>query len=609
MALTTQQVETLYLAYLGRKGSAEEVALWQTLEITQEFAATGFYNSPEAQARGLTDNATYINQIYNDLFNRDAETAGLNAWLQLLANGFPRDQIALAIANTALSNPSGADGQTLQAAISDVPPGPGPGPEPTPGATFMLTEGVDYADADKSTHDDVADPSGFKFTDTANEQITTTLAQLGQGDKLVDLSNNDNDVITINLTIDDDAAVIDSNVDATLVNIEEIVINSRGAKNATFNDDFAAAGLKTLKITGAFLDDNGSGFTFTGGSNKTLATIDASAITAGNVDIDASKATQDLTITGPNSAAVITGGAGNDNITGGAGKDTINGGDGNDVINAGAGNDSIIGGAGKDTINGGDGDDVITGGAGADVLTGGAGADKFVFKAATESTKKDLDIIKDFSGNKAGSGQGDKIAIAEWTETDVIGNATDLVKASKAKTLDDALTALEGNPVLKAGEMAVQTFTFEAVDASKGQKTLIFDGQTATLTTSGGTSSDGHYTAADVAEEFAKLTFTNWIVTTTTENKVTVTTKAAEKKDAQVTTGDVAVTATVNKAGSADTKLFAAAKGAAWFEFGGNTYVIQDTNGNTSYESANDLIIKLTGTKLGLEAGDFEAAA
>ena len=476
----------------------------------------------------------------------------------------------------------------------------------------MLTEGVDYADADKSTHDDVADPSGFKFTDTANEQITTTLAQLGQGDKLVDLSNNDNDVITINLTIDDDAAVIDGNVDATLVNIEEIVINSRGAKNATFNDDFAAAGLKTLKITGAFLDDNGSGFTFTGGSNKTLATIDASGVTAGTVTLNAAGASQDLTITGPNSAAVITGGAGNDNITGGAGNDTINGGDGNDVINAGAGNDSIIGGAGKDTINGGDGDDVITGGSGADVLTGGAGADKFVFTAATESTKKYLDTITDFSGNKAGSGQGDKIAIAEWTETDVIGNATDLVKASKAKTLDDALTALEGNPVLKAGEMAVQTFTFAAASGLQNGSGITIDGKKFS-----GTSSTN--SATELAKILTGETTTNSLAVTATASgdSITVTltgTTAGTVAEVSVSTDDSNITtlpstATVTKAGSADTKLFAAAKGAAWFEFGGNTYVIQDTNGDTSYDSANDLIIKLTGTKLGLEAGDFEAAA
>ena len=372
MALTTQQVETLYLAYLGRKGSAEEVAGWQTLEITQEVAAAGFYNSPEAQARGLTDNATYINQIYNDLFNRDAEKAGLDGWLQLLANGFPRDQIALAIANAALSNPSGADAQTLQAAISDVPPGPGPGPEPTPGETFMLTEGVDYADAGKSTHDNVADT--FKFTD-ASEKITATFAQLSKGDQLIDLSNADNDTLDLSLDINNVKQTIGSKNGATLVNIEELDITSRGAKNITFDNTISAAGLKTIKIAGAFLNDkgnDGNGFTFSGNVLKTLTTIDASAITAGNVNIDASKATQDLTITGSNFAASINGGFGNDTITG---QGTINAGSGDDIITI-TGKSDVTGGEGKDTFDVQAGKVTITDlGSGKDIIKVAAGAE------------------------------------------------------------------------------------------------------------------------------------------------------------------------------------------------------------------------------------------
>ena len=446
----------------------------------------------------------------------------------------------------------------------------------------MLTEGVDYADADKSTHDDVADPSGFKFTDTANEQITTTLAQLGQGDKLVDLSNNDNDVITINLTIDDDAAVIDSNVDATLVNIEEIVINSRGAKNATFNDDFVAAGLKTLKITGAFLDDNGSGFTFTGGSNKTLATIDASGVTAGTVTLNAAGASQDLTITGPNSAAVITGGAGNDNITGGAG------------------NDSIIGGAGKDTINGGDGDDVITGGAGADVLTGGAGADKFSFGAG-DSTQKDLDIIKDFSGNKAGSGQGDKIVVGTWGENNTITQYK-----PTAKKLDDILTELANPGVYEEQKVA---FT-AAASSGSGDTIKILDGTTVIASYKLEANDD---TAAKIATGLAKgfVTGKGWIVADDNSGNLTFTaTTVGDKADLKVVLGSSVKGATNNvteKKGE-DGPIYDENYDAVYFEFSGNTYVAQVAN-KTGYVAARDLLVQLTGTKLGLEAGDFEVAA
>ena len=236
----------------------------------------------------------------------------------------------------------------------------------------MLTEGVDYADAGKSTHDDVADT--FKFTD-ASEKITATFAQLSKGDQLIDLSNADNDILDLSLDINNVKQTIGSKNGATLVNIEELDITSRGAKNITFDNTISAAGLKTIKIAGAFLNDkgnDGNGFTFSGNVLKTLTTIDASAITAGNVNIDASKATQDLTITGSNFAASINGGSGNDTITG---QGTINAGSGDDIITI-TGKSNVTGGEGKDTFDVQAGKVTITDlGSGKDIIKVAAGAE------------------------------------------------------------------------------------------------------------------------------------------------------------------------------------------------------------------------------------------
>ena len=236
----------------------------------------------------------------------------------------------------------------------------------------MLTEGVDYADAGKSTHDNVADT--FKFTD-ASETITATFAQLSKGDQLIDLSNADNDTLALSLDINNVKQTIGSKNGATLVNIEELDITSRGAKNITFDNTISAAGLKTIKIAGAFLNDkgnDGNGFTFSGNVLKTLTTIDASAITAGNVNIDASKATQDLTITGSNFAASINGGFGNDTITG---QGTINAGSGDDIITI-TGKSGVTGGEGKDTFDVQAGKVTITDlGVGKDIIKVAAGAE------------------------------------------------------------------------------------------------------------------------------------------------------------------------------------------------------------------------------------------
>ena len=236
----------------------------------------------------------------------------------------------------------------------------------------MLTEGVDYADASKSTHDDVADT--FKFTD-ASEKITATFAQLSKGDQLIDLSNADNDTLDLILDINNVKQTIGSKNGATLVNIEELDITSRGAKNITFDNTISAAGLKTIKIAGSFLNEkgnDGNGFTFNGNVLKTLTTIDASAITAGNVNIDASKATQDLTITGPNFAASINGGSGDDTITG---QGTINAGSGDDIITI-TGKSNVTGGEGKDTFDVQAGKVTITDlGSGKDIIKVAAGAE------------------------------------------------------------------------------------------------------------------------------------------------------------------------------------------------------------------------------------------
>ena len=415
MALTTQQVQTFYIAYLARAGESAGVNAWSapTFNITEAEAAAAFFNSPEATAlypTARTDVAAYVDAVYNNLFGRAAEPAGKAAWVNYINSGaITIEQVPYVIATgaanedlqalngkitvaTQYTNQVGANYNTdaaramlkkitstdpasytpealaadLAEALNNVSPGP------TPGGTFMLTEGVDYADASKSTHDDVADT--FKFTD-ASEKITATFAQLSKGDQLIDLSNADNDTLDLSLDINNVKQTIGSKNGATLVNIEELDITSRGAKNITFDNTISAAGLKTIKIAGSFSNEkgnDGNGFTFNGNVLKTLTTIDASAITAGNVNIDASKATQDLTITGPNFAASINGGSGDDTITG---QGTINAGAGDDIITI-TGKSDVTGGEGKDTFDVQAGKVTITDlGSGKDIIKVAAGAE------------------------------------------------------------------------------------------------------------------------------------------------------------------------------------------------------------------------------------------
>ena len=80
--------------------------------------------------------------------------------------------------------------------------------------------------------------------------------------------------------------------------------------------------------------------------------IDASQLSAGQIN---------LTIDGGDGNDTITGSSGKDVLIGGAGNDTVTGGDGNDVALLGDGDDTFI-------WNPGDGSDIVEGQAGNDTL-------------------------------------------------------------------------------------------------------------------------------------------------------------------------------------------------------------------------------------------------
>ena len=218
----------------------------------------------------------------------------------------------------------------------------------------MLTEGADYADNVNSYHivDSQNVPDTFKFSN-GNDNIVAKIKTIQALDQLVDLSATDNDILTLNLSVSDGSgggATEVLNV-GKFVNIEEVDVVSAGATAIKVGATLSAVtGIKTLKVSGAFidLDTGGSGFHLDGGTtvSKTLTTIDASGITSGSAVLDLTSASQDLTIIGPNVAADIKGGSGVDTITG---QGTITGGDGNDVITL-NGAATVTGGSGNDTI-------------------------------------------------------------------------------------------------------------------------------------------------------------------------------------------------------------------------------------------------------------------
>lgn len=88
MAVTLAQLEQLYLAYFGRPADFDGVAFYTTSNSTLEQVETAFANSAESKALyGTTYGSNFVNAIYQNLFGRDADAAGLAYWVGQIANG------------------------------------------------------------------------------------------------------------------------------------------------------------------------------------------------------------------------------------------------------------------------------------------------------------------------------------------------------------------------------------------------------------------------------------------------------------------------------------------------------------------------------------------
>jgi hypothetical protein len=89
MAVTQTQLTQLYLAYFGRPPDFDGLVYYTTKpNLSIWDVAASFSASPESVALyGGTFNASEINAIYQNLFNRDAEPAGLLYWSQEVALG------------------------------------------------------------------------------------------------------------------------------------------------------------------------------------------------------------------------------------------------------------------------------------------------------------------------------------------------------------------------------------------------------------------------------------------------------------------------------------------------------------------------------------------
>ncbi len=117
MALTESQIQELYVAYFGRPADVEGKAYWSGsntgISTVLGFAANMHSQAEFQDAFGSKKAATQVNEIYQNLFSRDADAAGLEYWTGQIANGsLQLAEIAVHLIWAAKNNTGGAADKT-----------------------------------------------------------------------------------------------------------------------------------------------------------------------------------------------------------------------------------------------------------------------------------------------------------------------------------------------------------------------------------------------------------------------------------------------------------------------------------------------------------------
>ncbi|MEB0122541.1 DUF4214 domain-containing protein, partial [Pseudomonas sp. CCI1.2] len=117
---TLSQIQSLYVAYYGRPADPDGLNFWATIVDANggdmSVIVKDFGTAPEYQQRyGNLDNNTLVNNLYQQMFGRDAEPGGLDFWVGLLKSG---NQSLSQIAETIASLASQIDLQVLGGRVS-----------------------------------------------------------------------------------------------------------------------------------------------------------------------------------------------------------------------------------------------------------------------------------------------------------------------------------------------------------------------------------------------------------------------------------------------------------------------------------------------------------
>ena len=113
MSVTQEQVEELYIATFNRASDADGLDYWVNSGLSIDEIAESFFDQKETEEKYPADqsNEDFVQEIYNNVFSRDGEEAGVDYWTQALETAsVTKEQMILAMVNGA----QGADQGLLE---------------------------------------------------------------------------------------------------------------------------------------------------------------------------------------------------------------------------------------------------------------------------------------------------------------------------------------------------------------------------------------------------------------------------------------------------------------------------------------------------------------
>lgn len=533
MAVTTTQVQQLYLAYFGRPAEQAGLTYWTAqANATVDQISAAFAQQPEySNVYGSLTRAQTVDTLYQNLFGRTAQNAELTYWIN--SADVTVDRLALALVNGA----TGTDRLLLDSKTqfaSTVTANAGASGTATSVANTFSTAvantgstAAQYSAANTAAKAAVAptivDASGVA---DANGVLTSALNFQGLTAGTVTVTNLDS---VHNLALPTAAG-------ANLVTDFTVKGSVDGAATVNVLENAATDIVTALHVNVASTAATASNGVLTVGAStlSALTTFDGASSSAG-LNVGATGAALSL--------------AGLTNLTTGSGNDTL-------FVNTGTLSSSVTKVAAL-TIDTGAGNDNITSVVSDGALTINAGAGTDVINATT-SGKAALTI-------NAGAGN----------DTVIIGSTADGTATPATAAHNVSITLGDGNDVVS---LATTTSGSPATTTTNTFSTV--QGYTAVSSSS----TAAQVTAADTALKAGLVTVTDFNVGADTLALGSLTT--ATLTNAQV--GSVASATSLSQAVQTAAGFLGSAKAVA-FQFGSDTYVYVD-NGTAGVNNGDGLI-------------------